>query len=614
MQGTFFYMLYLCRLKVITLMKKILLSLSVVLIAAFSFHSCKKDRKEITESSTPETTVSKMSAILSVQDGAAVKYKEALATHDSLGALIEMGKWIIAQDGVDKAFLIDNSVITVEYKNGLRSSIMVIPVTADGRHLTRGGGSGALTHFRTTQGDKTIGNNKVIVFIPFMEEFYGAGYNTAKFDGGQPVNVTVVTNKNADLATINSFAQYGFIILNTHGMTHGFEILTGVEKLDQEVAPGQAQMSDDELKALLAAENNLPLDKIENGELELSFEIYREVNTTKVTCANRVMVTNKYIRNIPKLTDAVVFGNHCFSGFNAKENNMVDAWASAGAKSYYGYAFDDGRSTFVDNGFALRMEDSLIKNLVIDNDTTGIAHLANDVSIQSQPGAKAYTGGIQVQVAEGVTQTQYTTEHPQITLTFNFRHFSDPGYKYGCGTFTDPRDGEVYRLACIGTKKWFAENLRYAGAGVCYANSDGNCEQYGRLYTMQEAMEGNSSDANPSTVKGICPQGWHVPSKAEWEELFNEVGGIEAAKTKLRSAEGWPVPNNNTDAFGFGLTPSGGHSHQFVNLGTSAYFWTASATQAGYWGVNAYNPDIYLGAYIDNSPQIWKFSCRCVQD
>src|SRR5690606_31543797 len=82
-----------------------------------------------------------------------------------------------------------------------------------------------------------------------------------------------------------------------------------------------------------------------------------------------------------------------------------------------------------------------------------------------------------------------------------FYHFIDPTYKYdGCGTYTDDRDGEKYKLVCIGNKKWFAENLRYAGAGVCYDNNSANCDKYGRLYTYAEAMNGKSSAANPSGV------------------------------------------------------------------------------------------------------------------
>jgi len=40
------------------------------------------------------------------------------------------------------------------------------------------------------------------------------------------------------------------------------------------------------------------------------------------------------------------------------------------------------------------------------------------------------------------------------------------------------------------------------------------------LGVVSAAMAGEeSSELNPSNVQGICPAGWHLPSKAEWEQL-----------------------------------------------------------------------------------------------
>lgn len=45
-----------------------------------------------------------------------------------------------------------------------------------------------------------------------------------------------------------------------------------------------------------------------------------------------------------------------------------------------------------------------------------------------------------------------------------------------------------------------------------------NCNIYGGLYTWTLAMNGEaSSNEVPSGVNGICPQGWHIPSYAEWQ-------------------------------------------------------------------------------------------------
>ena len=117
------------------------------------------------------------------------------------------------------------------------------------------------------------------------------------------------------------------------------------------------------------------------------------------------------------------------------------------------------------------------------------------------------------------------------------------------GTFTDPRDGQTYRTVKIGNQTWMAENLNYRYLGptddldsssFCYDDDPANCETYGRLYLWSAAMdsagiiEGNTangcgynSECSPSgNVRGVCPQGWHLPSNCdEFETLFEAVGG-----------------------------------------------------------------------------------------
>ncbi len=81
--------------------------------------------------------------------------------------------------------------------------------------------------------------------------------------------------------------------------------------------------------------------------------------------------------------------------------------------------------------------------------------------------------------------------------------------------FTDSRDGETYETVTIGTQVWMAENLRYDVPGSFLVNA--NDYRYGRLYTWPILMNGApASDRNPSGVKGLCPDNWHIPSHREW--------------------------------------------------------------------------------------------------
>ncbi len=276
-----------------------------------------------------------------------------------------------------------------------------------------------------------------------------------------------------------------------------------------------------------------------------------------------------------------------------------------------------GGSVEVGNDFAKVMEDSLLTNLLNDGDSTGVAHLAGNTTIQSQTVNRS-TNREGIEVPAGyLSKHEYVQKNPWVKEELNFEHFLDDRYKYGCGTFTDPRDGEVYQLACIGDQVWFAENLRYAGAGVCYDNDPSNCEKHGRLYTIDEATARVTSDANPSEVQGICPDGWHVPSKAESEELIDFAGGSAEAVIKLRPKDEWPAPNENTNELGFNLLPSGyfvqqinnGHA-EFEDLGIQTFIWSSSESTGYHYAFRGAG----LGYYGSTANLIWKFSCRCVKD
>ncbi len=220
-----------------------------------------------------------------------------------------------------------------------------------------------------------------------------------------------------------------------------------------------------------------------------------------------------------------------------------------------------------------------------------------------------------------------------------------------CGTSTvKDIDNNTYNTVQIGDQCWMKENLRttkYAdgtsisqgfGTSTTIAdwyypnNSSSNKETYGLLYNWKAVMRNaSSSSANPSGVQGICPNGWHVPSDAEWTQLINYVknqsqyqcNGISTNIAKaLASPTGWAsssdlcaVGNNQSsnNATGFSAFPAGLYAGDFSDFGGGAYFW--SATPDGSDG--AYGLSLLYGykiAYLGGYYRIYGFSVRCLSD
>ncbi|MCQ2091635.1 MAG: fibrobacter succinogenes major paralogous domain-containing protein [Fibrobacter sp.] len=181
------------------------------------------------------------------------------------------------------------------------------------------------------------------------------------------------------------------------------------------------------------------------------------------------------------------------------------------------------------------------------------------------------------------------------------------------GTMKDHRDGKTYKTVKIGNQEWMAENLNYqTDESKCYDNKPENCDKYGRLYVWREAVT-------------ACPDGWHLPSKEEFEELEKlagqKAGDIDKAGTVLKSTTGWKDNDgkrgNGTDGLGFGALPAGeylsGIGGGFVYEGDGATFWSSTVYDSN----NAYYLGLrygYEGALVYYDNKNFGFSVRCVKN
>ena len=203
-------------------------------------------------------------------------------------------------------------------------------------------------------------------------------------------------------------------------------------------------------------------------------------------------------------------------------------------------------------------------------------------------------------------------------------------------------DGNTYPVVQIGSQCWMAENLRTAmyhdgtpipnvtddiawaqlntGAWCNYGNSPGYDATYGKLYNWYAAVDPN-----------ICPQGWHMPTDNEWQQLeavlgmpMGELAQIgyrgEAQNVggKMKSTAIWNAPNQGaTNESGFSSLPAGVRLHQdgdFYSLGYSGSFWSASESD---WDTAWFRGLDYSTAVMyrwDFGYKTHGFSVRCIKD
>ncbi|PID87953.1 MAG: hypothetical protein CSB06_02490 [Bacteroidia bacterium] len=180
-------------------------------------------------------------------------------------------------------------------------------------------------------------------------------------------------------------------------------------------------------------------------------------------------------------------------------------------------------------------------------------------------------------------------------------------FNYATGSFTDSRDGKVYKTVKIGTQWWMAENLAYKASSGCWAydNNSNNVNKYGYLYNWE-------------TAKNVCPAGWHLPSDTEWAKLTDYLGGEEVAGKKLKSANGWQLyegVNYGNNESGFSALP-GGHRYyggSVDDVGKYGDWWSSTPNGsecAWKCGLNYYHGKVYR----DINNRNYDYSVRCLKD
>ena len=302
-----------------------------------------------------------------------------------------------------------------------------------------------------------------------------------------------------------------------------------------------------------------------------------------------------------------------------------------------------------------------------------IHHSTHNVDVKNLFGS--YTWYDSIYTETGTYTYEYTNEHgcPSMdTLHLTRGYYPCPGTP----TVTD-HEGNVYNTVQIGNQCWTKENMRCTtspstGANIFIPGTGGstsyvskfarkpNAENgwvrdvtfYGLLYNWNAAVDtfntsfwetGSNDSYSQNAVsvtfnghrRGICPQGWHVPSDSEWTHLTNYVSSQEQFLCDHNSANiakalvsptGWRInsdscgvgnssTNNQT---GFTAVPSGYYTVLFQKFGYGAGFWSATQREDVnniVWGRHIFTDDNPTGmTRANNFYKNREYSVRCLKD
>ena len=210
--------------------------------------------------------------------------------------------------------------------------------------------------------------------------------------------------------------------------------------------------------------------------------------------------------------------------------------------------------------------------------------------------------------------------------------------------------GNEYNTVVIGQQCWTKENLRSTQYGngsfidgpqqttttssnnryyYYPGNNASNVDDYGLLYNWPAVMGGDVPNPNLNWVRGICPEGWHVPNNGEWTQFTNYVKSkadnicdentTQSIAKALATTTNWtsnsihcavgdyPPNNNNT---GFSVLPAGDLGG---NMGTNAYIWTCTEASSSS-ALAAQLTNTASTVSVSSATKSSGYSVRCVRD
>ena len=159
-----------------------------------------------------------------------------------------------------------------------------------------------------------------------------------------------------------------------------------------------------------------------------------------------------------------------------------------------------------------------------EGDCTGKSYVSNYENEYSYTWRPATALEIYLDKACNNNDLKYAASVAYSTTQDSVFKCAEDGWKYlridthNFGTYEDKRDGNVYRTIKIGNQTWFAENIKLNNC--VNDNKPFGCSDYDKKQIQKYGMEYTWAEAD-----AICPTGWHLPTKSEFETLFSTVKG-----------------------------------------------------------------------------------------
>ena len=244
--------------------------------------------------------------------------------------------------------------------------------------------------------------------------------------------------------------------------------------------------------------------------------------------------------------------------------------------------------------FSLDEEFSGVERVECDGTSISLTHLELD-NLLSSLGVGEYRQGEVFWGVEGVNGNSSSRSEVRSMRLLRF-------YK----PFSDPRDGEMYRVmrsadAMTGEYAvWLADNMRateYSDGTILtdedvkfYAPVDGEDDGItavlGGYYSWTAAVRGEKGSEYGEKIQGICPSGWHVPTRQEWEYLINNTPDNTQPGEALKDKNYWDAGAENKNTLGFNIVGAGYiwepvKDNPVIEKGSSTYFWTSTVPQEG---------------------------------